>query len=78
MEQLDYCPQFNMFIKWARRLVAQVIGRHMLEIQASHSPKFSIKISVLEVNPITYRVPTWSELLDVVRHAATRRINQCN
>ena len=40
-----------------------------MEIQASRSPKFSIRISILEVNGITYRTPTWSQLLDVVRRA---------
>jgi hypothetical protein len=49
--------------------VAQFIGRRGLEIQASLSQKMSIQISVIDVNPITYRMPTWSELLDVARRA---------
>jgi hypothetical protein len=69
MDQLGYLPQLDTFVKWARTLVAQVIGRRQLESQADLSPKFPVKISVLEVNPITYRMPTWSELLDVARCA---------
>ena len=40
-----------------------------MEIQASLSPELSIQISVLKVNPITYRMPTWSQLLGVARRA---------
>lgn len=40
-----------------------------MEIQAIHSPMLSVEISVLEVNSIMYRMPSWAQLQDAVRRA---------
>ena len=67
--ELDYLSQLHTFTNWAASLVVQFIGRRALEIQAIQSPNFSLEISVLEVNSITYRMPSWGELLDTVSRA---------
>ena len=74
VEQLDYSPQLNDFLKWTRSLVAQFISRQTLERQARRFPGVSVEVTILQVSPLTYKMTTWARLLDAVRQSLQTQV----